>query len=268
MIVDDISVNNILFSCDTKKKYADEQVVVDHALGLIVSGKLEMHFANQKVVSEVGNIGLIRRNELVKVLKIPGDDGRPFKAINIFLTQDILREYALQNKISKQEKYVGPPIIDLTQNRFIRAYWDSLLPYFNEPGKFSPKMAQLKTNEAIELLLSGGADVENFLFDLSEPHKIDLEKFMNKNFIFNVSISEFARVTGRSLSTFKRDFKKIFDETPEKWLRNKRLEEAKYLLKEKHMKPVEVYYIVGFENFSHFSDSFKKRFRINASSLC
>lgn len=267
MTADDISINNILFSCDKKRKYADEQVVVDHALGLIVSGKLEAHFANQKVESKVGNIALIRRNELVKVLKIPDDDGRPFKAINIFLTQDILREYALQNKISKQEKYVGPPIIDLSQNRFIRAYWDSLLPYFNEPEKFSPKMAQLKTNEAIELLLSSGAGVENFLFDLSDPHKIDLEKFMNKNFVFNVSISEFARLSGRSLSTFKRDFKKVFGETPERWLLNKRLGEAKYLLEEKQMKPVEVYYSVGFENFSHFSDSFKKRFGVNASTL-
>lgn len=267
MTSDDIYVDNILFSCDYKRKYADEQVVVEHALGLIVSGKLEVYFSNHKEVSEVGNIALIRRNELVKVLKIPGDDGRPFRAINIFLTQDILREYALQNKIPKQERYVGSPIINLTQNRFIRAYWDSLMPYFNEPDKFTSKMARLKTNEVIELLLSGGAETENFLFDLSAPHKIDLEKFMNKNFVFNISISEFARLSGRSLSTFKRDFKKVFDETPERWLLNKRLEEAKYLLKEMRMKPVEVYYTVGFENFSHFSDSFKKRFGVNASNI-
>ncbi len=246
MTIDDISVDNILFSCDKKKKYADEQVVTDHALGLIVSGKLEVYFANHKEVSEAGSMALIRRNELVKVLKIPGDDGRPFRAINIFLTQDILRDYALLHQVPKQEKYVGTPIIDLSKNHFVRAYWDSLLPYFNEPGKFTSKMAKLKTAEAIELLLSGGVGAENFLFDLSEPHKIDLEKFMNKHFVFNVSIAEFARLSGRSLSTFKRDFKKLFDETPEKWLLNKRLEEAKYLLQEKQMKPAEVYYAVGF----------------------
>lgn len=267
MTVDDISVDNILFSCDKKRKYSDEQLVIDHALGLIVSGKLEAYFVNHKIESECGSIALIRRNELVKVLKIPDSDGRPFRAINIFLTQDILRNYALQNKIPKQEKYIGTPIIDLSKNKFIRAYLNSLLPYFNEPEKFTSKMAQLKTIEAIELLLSSGASVEKFLFDLSEPHKIDLEKFMNKNFLFNVSISEFARLSGRGLSTFKRDFKKVFDETPEKWLLNKRLEEAKYLLIEKQMKPMEVYYAVGFENFSHFSDSFKKRFGMNASII-
>lgn len=267
MIVDTVSVDNILFSCDKKKKYSDEQVVVDHALGLIVSGKLEAYFADYQVTSEAGSMALIRRNELVKVLKIPDDDGRPFQSITIFLTQDILRNYALQNTIPKQEKYVGPPVIDLSKNQFIRAYWDSLLPYFKEPGKFTPKMAQLKTIEAIELLLSGGAGVEKLLFDLSEPHKIDLKKFMNRNFLFNVSIPEFARLSGRSLSTFKRDFKVVFNETPEKWLLNKRLEEAKYLLKEKRMKPAEVYYAAGFENFSHFSDSFKKRFGINASHI-
>lgn len=267
MTTEHFAVHNILFSCDKKRIFSDEQVVKDHALCLIVSGRLETNLTNIRIESEAGDIALIRRNELVKVLKMPDDSGRPFRAINIFLTQEILRDYAMQNSIAKQDKYVGTPIIDLNQNRFIRAYWDSLLPYYNDPTKFTPKMAQLKTNEAIELLLSSGFEMERFLFDLSEPHKIDLEKFMNKNFVFNIPISEFARLSGRSLSTFKRDFKKLFNETPEKWLHNKRLEEAKYLLKEKQMKPVEVYYTVGFENFSHFSDSFKKRFGVNASSI-
>lgn len=267
MNVDDFCVDNILFSCDRTKKYADEQVVTDHALGLIVSGKLEICFSGHRIISEAGDMALIRRNELVKVLKIPADDGRPFRAINIFLTQQILRDYALLHQIPRQERYIGPPLVELNGNRFIRAYWDSLLPYFNEPGKFTQKMAKLKTDEAIELLLSCGIGADNFLFDLNEPHKIDLEKFMNKHFIFNVSMSEFARLSGRSLSTFKRDFKKLFDESPEKWLLNKRLEEAKYLITAKQMKPGEVYYAVGFENFSHFSDAFKQRFGISASAV-
>jgi AraC-like DNA-binding protein len=69
-------------------------------------------------------------------------------------------------------------------------------------------MAQLKTAEAIEQLLNSNPEKESFLFNLSELHKIDLEKFINNNFMFNIPISEFARLTGRSLSTFKRGFQK------------------------------------------------------------
>ena len=75
--------------------------------------------------------------------------------------------------------------------------------------------------------------LKNFLFDFSEPHKIDLEKFMQTNFKFNVPIENFAKLTGRSLAGFKRDFQKTFDILPRQWLQNKRLSEAHYQNREK-----------------------------------
>ena len=88
---------------------------------------------------------------------------------------------------------------------------------------------------------------------------------MNTKFQFNIPLAEFARLTGRSLSTFQRDFKKLFDASPEKWLKDKRLFEAKYLITEKKQKPSEVYCHVGFENFSHFSTAFKQKFGYTTS---
>ncbi|PKQ60731.1 hypothetical protein BZG01_20560 [Labilibaculum manganireducens] len=258
--------DNILFSCEKKKKFTSEQVVLEHTLSYVVSGKVELHFANKKVVAQKGNVALIRKNELVKAIKYPDENGLPCKSINIFLAQDVLRAYAKLNKIEQQEKYFGTSLIDLTGDKFLKSYIESLLPYIDEPNKFSSKLAQIKTMEAIELLLTKST-MKQFLFDLSEPYKIDLEKFINQNFLFNISMSEFAKLSGRSLSTFKRDFKQVYNDTPGRWLRNRRLEEAKYLITEKQLKPVDVYYSVGFENFSHFSNAFKLRFGFNASTL-
>jgi AraC-like DNA-binding protein len=92
------------------------------------------------------------------------------------------------------------------------------------------------------------------------PGKLDLVGFMERNFIFNLPLEKFARLTGRSLSTFGRDFKKIFQTTPEKWLTQKRLEFAHYQIREKKRKPVDVYLEAGFVDLSHFSYAFKKRF--------
>ena len=58
----------------------------------------------------------------------------------------------------------------------------------------------------------------------------------------------------------KRDFKKISDLTPEKWLIRKRLEVAYALMKEGGKKVVDVYAEVGFKNPSHFSTAFKKQY--------
>src|SRR3954467_8325045 len=120
----------------------------------------------------------------------------------------------------------------------------------------------LKIREAILLLLHTMPRLENFLFDFSEPYKIDLEKFMISNFHFNIPIEKFARLTGRSLAGFKRDFQKTFGMPPRQWLQDKRLMEARHLIEKKNKKPSAIYLDLGFESLSHFSSSFKQKFGV------
>jgi len=60
-----------------------------------------------------------------------------------------------------------------------------------------------------------------------------------------------------SVAAFRRDFKKAFNTTPQKWLTERRLQPAYYHIKEKQRKPTDVYFEAGFENLSHFSHSLK-----------
>ncbi len=91
-------------------------------------------------------------------------------------------------------------------------------------------------------------------------HRPDLETFMMKNYRYNAPVENFARLAGRSLSTFKREFAETFKTTPAKWLKNKRLTEAFYLIRQKNKKPQEIYLELGFENLSHFYASFKRKY--------
>ena len=81
--------------------------------------------------------------------------------------------------------------------------------------------------------------------------------------MFNMTAEKFGYLTGRSLTTFKKDFKKIFSTAPQKWLTKKRLELAHYQLFEGKQKPSAVYFEAGFKNLSHFSFAFKKQFGYN-----
>lgn len=117
------------------------------------------------------------------------------------------------------------------------------------------------------ILLRSSPAMKDILFDFSEPGKIDLEAFMNKNFHFNVQMNRFAYLTGRSLATFKRDFEHIFHTSPSRWLQQRRLQEAHYLIKEKGRAASEVYLEIGFEDLSHFSFAFKKMFGVPPSRL-
>ena len=101
----------------------------------------------------------------------------------------------------------------------------------------------------------------------SEMGKIDLEKYMEEHFMYNLPLERFAFLTGRSLTTFKSDFKKVFNNTPGKWLTEKRLQLAYHKLSMEKQKITDVYHSVGFENLSHFSFAFKKAFGHSPSSL-
>ena len=90
---------------------------------------------------------------------------------------------------------------------------------------------------------------------------------MNRNYKSNASIEWFAYLTGRSLSAFKRDFKDVFNDSPNHWLVHMRLTEAYFLIEKKNKKPSEIYLDLGFKDLSHFSYAFKKQFGYSPKQL-
>jgi AraC-like DNA-binding protein len=259
-------VNNLLYSYVTEKQRDDEQFVHEHALGYVIAGETHLLTNNGLWVVPPGSIGLARRNQLVKSIKVPAPGGE-YKAMKCFLTQELLRNYANEHKIDAVGCYTGDSMRALPSDPFLIGYFNSLLPYFTQNVTPSESMSELKTKEVVELLLRIDPSLKYLLFDFSEPHKIDLEAYMNKNYMYNVPAVQFAKLTGRSLAGFKRDFEKIFQTSPGHWLQKKRLDEAFFLIKEKGRKPSDVYLDVGFENLSHFSRSFKQAFGVAPSMV-
>lgn len=90
--------------------------------------------------------------------------------------------------------------------------------------------------------------------------RIDLEAIMLQNFKYNIKLVDFAKLSGRSLSSFKRDFYKQFKTTPSKWLKQKRLEHARVELVHSDMNVNEIAIESGFQNSSHFIKSFKEKY--------
>jgi AraC-like DNA-binding protein len=262
------AADTFLFSYVTVRQRATEQVVPDHAICYVVTGELRFQLPAETLVIKPGNIFFIRRNQLAKAVKIPPVIGGEFKAITLFLPQPLLRHYAAA--LPAPDSAMSPPaetLLDLSGDVFLQGYFASLFPYFDLPQHFTNTVAQLKAEEAIGLLLRSSPQLQQVLFDFSEPGKIDLEAFMLRHYTYHVSLAHFAKLTGRSLATFKRDFKRTFAMPPEKWLRHRRLAQAHYLIAQQQQAPATVYLEVGFENLSHFSAAFKQEFGYTASSL-
>ena len=229
-------------------------------LVLQVSGHFQLETATERISMRQGEMLLVRKNQLGEITKTPLD-GKEYQTIVIFLKEDLLRKIALEEQMEEVKKYNGPPNILVPVNDYLQGFFQSIVPYVQHPEeKITAAVGLLKVREAVQLLLHTLPGMKEFLFDFSETHKIDLEKFMISNFHFNVPVGKFAQLTGRSLAAFKRDFQKTFGLSPRQWLQEKRLTEARYLIDNKNKKPSAIYLDLGFESLSHFSHSFKKRF--------
>jgi AraC-like DNA-binding protein len=90
---------------------------------------------------------------------------------------------------------------------------------------------------------------------------------MEDNFCFNLKLEEFARLSSRSLSAFKRDFLRFYEISPGKWIMEKRLNYSLHLLSNLGRTVSEAAFESGFESPSHFSRAFRLRFGTSPISM-
>ena len=249
--------DDIKLSCYEDKFFKSDILFEHHMLIWFISGETKIVLADATYIFREGDIFLIPRNQLATIINYP-KDGKPHQTVVMHLSTARLRDfYANQNGVAK---ILEPPkIYHFNNHPLLESCLSSLVPYF-EMNELPEHIASLKITEAISILRAIDKSIDNILTNFEEPGKIDLTDYMEKNFMFNLPLEKFAYLTGRSLTTFKRDFSKVFHTTPQRWLTQKRLELAHYQFTEKQKRPIDVCYETGFENLSHFSYAFKKHF--------
>jgi AraC-like DNA-binding protein len=257
---------DIKLSTYDDKLFKTETVFEYHMLVWFISGETKIIQADQTYLFRAGDIFLIPRNHLATIINYP-KDGQPHKAVVMHLTTEHLKQFyasiELERKIISRESKIH----SFKNHPLLKSCLASLTPYFEIEGSFPENIASLKITEAISILREIDKDIDTVLADFEKPGKIDLIDFMERNYMFNMPLDRFGYLTGRSLSTFNRDFRKAFQITPQRWLTRKRLELAYYHLKEKQKRPSDVFMEVGFEDLSHFSYAFKKQYGLVPSAL-
>ena len=220
------SYSDIIFSFFLNNDTVCSHKAVSHLLIYVYSGQMSIQENGQEITAGAGECVFVKRDHTVTINKGP----------------------------AKGEQYRG---ITLKFNRnFLRDYYRSL------DRKDIPKGA--KPLAVSVLKLPESADIQSLfyptLFDFTEPWKIDILDFLNKNYMHDLSMEEIALYTGRSLATFKRDFRKISSLSPQKWIMQKRLDVAYEKIRSGGEKISDVCFSVGFKNRSHFTTAFKKQF--------
>jgi len=82
-----------------------------------------------------------------------------------------------------------------------------------------------------------------------------------------LTLEEYAKLSGRSLSGFKSEFKGIFEETPMQWVLKKRVQKADFLINELGYDIGTAALDVGFKTHAHFTRVYKKHYNKTPSLI-
>lgn len=189
-----------------------------------------------------------------------------FCALIFFFPKDFIRDVVLEYQMnSKYQRLEAPEdfhVLKMNIDHTLKLFFESVSAYLFQKSLPSRHLLKLKFKELILQVLTTDDNPYLKAYFLSTLHegKESLEAVMRKNLLFNLSISDYARLCNRSLSAFKRDFKKAFELTPVQWITRERLKYAKLRLMTTDESINEIAFHSGFASHAHFIRCFKKQF--------
>lgn len=263
---DDIKVinySNIFLSCIYKKDCACKFHVHQHTLIYVRSGMVEIDDRGVKTVLTAGECAFVRRNAGVNLTKRSLGDGAPYLSVSLAFPRKFLMDFYrnMDKTLLPHEAHRGlNNVVVMKPRPDITSLFDSISPYYDTSIEPDAQWIDCKLTEALYVVLRTDVNLYASLFDFTEPWKIDIIDYLNENYMYELSIQDIANYTGRSLATFKRDFKKVSDTTPQKWIIRRRLEQAHKLLSGGNKRVSDVMADVGFTNLSYFSRIYKNAY--------
>ena len=187
--------------------------------------------------------------------------------LTFFLSDDFISNFLRENRginipISKEP--VADQIFPLDVDESLEALFYSIYNYLKMGREVPRNLVEIKFKELLFniLLNPKNEKLAQFFTSLNQTTKSSLDEVMQKNFQYDLPLEEFAKLSGRSLSAFKRDFKNTYRQTPGKWLNDKRLEFASVLLLSSDLNVNEICFECGFRNSSHFNKTFKEKYQV------
>ncbi len=240
--------------------YHKEGYVSTHAIVLVRKGQL-------RAENDKGFLGHVDEGQMILLPKglyyisdiLP--EKETFEAMVFFFDEELIRNFVSSIELkAKKDKCVTHLILDV--NKDIQVFTESLLSLYGDKSNTHRSITKLKLLEFLHLIKA--TQTTNCFLDclstLNNKERIGLHAFMATNFSKPLGIEDYAYLTGRSVSTFRRDFIAQFGMSPKHWLIEKRMERAHELLTTGQYNIAEVAVESGYENISHFIKAFHKRY--------
>ncbi len=254
-------------SCETRSNAITDAYYASTVLMFTQIGQMHVFVGEKEYVVPRGSFAIIRKYTEARLQKTWTKAEGQAKVYGFVLANEFIHRVIEKIPLEKNGTVPSDPFISVPTTQRLKELIKPIITYMDEGADLDVNLVESKTLEALKALAEADSNLLSSFINFSLFEKADLEKLMTHNFLYNIPLKELANQSGRSLSTFNRDFKLIFHETPHRWIMKKRLYHARDLMKKEKRRPSEVYLESGFEDLSHFSRSFKKQFRITPSQF-
>jgi AraC-like DNA-binding protein len=234
----------------------------------VVSGKRTFYVPGEKHLMTEGKCAFVKKGAWIAE-KEAGDGWcvLVFFMPDLYIT-DFVKGSRSNFPLVARKPEITNQVIELEVNEITKTFFHSMVPYFSQVPRVPEDLLELKFRELLFNILINPANsaMLAWTYSLADNPRHLLQQIMDANYLFNLSLADYARISGRSLAGFKRDFQQIYHTSPGRWLTIKRLDHASLLLSTSVKNINEVAFESGFENAAHFSRLFKSRFGATPSA--
>lgn len=237
----------------------------------LVQGSLVSFDARGKSLTTQGNAVLKQCGRYVQRFGAESPD-QCCEAMVVFLYPELLKEIyrnEVPSFLTLDEVPQAKPVIG---NAMVTQYMQHIALYFENPAAVDEDLAVLKLKELVLILLKSenSTNLRKLLSEVFGKVNLTFQQTVENNLFNAVSMEQLAFLCHMSLSTFKREFRRVFDDTPARYIKRRRLEAAERRLLTSKDAIADVAYDLGWVDVSTFSANFHaykgispSKFRLN-----
>jgi AraC-like DNA-binding protein len=249
---------SIVESCTQAHDKRTTMFLEDHLILFVLEGTHHIRLGNKSYTVNKNEMILLKKSICVEFHK-QGNPDKDFayESMMFFLKEEFLMDFI---RMAAIKSLVTDEVVQVSVKPFgerLLTFLESLRPYFRDPDEIDAGLVRIKMLELLYDLVNTDKNLLLQLIQFKQPIRTDIIRVMEENYLNPVSLSGLAYLSGRSLSSFRRDFQSIYQINPAEWIRNKRLAKARELLASTPMPIADMCYQIGFENVSHFSRLYK-----------
>ena len=236
-------------------------------ISFLQNGEKVIHFGDKVQVINNEQIALLSSGNCLTTEKLSNEQkycSILFFFDNSALTNFFVKYSSIIDELKLKKVPLNEPFVVFPKDNFIRHFIQSLDFILQNKSANINAVMQLKFEEFMLYLLEKHPEtLLSFQGAKKEEYSdFEIKSAVEQNITANLTNEELAFLCNTSVSTFKRRFVKLYNTSPNQYFIQRKMEMAAILLM-KNEHPSEVFFKVGYENHSSFSQSFKQYFGIS-----